>query len=111
MRVVHCKYEHYNVYIGRGSNLGNLFTHLPLHKTKALVRVATVEDAVQCCRQWAHGDARWDDVIPKLMRKHFLAAVKRLKEDAILGCHCVPDHPCHGEIILEIRRELKELMS
>jgi hypothetical protein len=45
MKLVNKRTTHY---IGRGSALGNPFTHLPLGRTKALVQVPTIEDAVAC---------------------------------------------------------------
>jgi hypothetical protein len=106
MRVVDKRREPFTRYIGRGSDLGNPFTHLPLSKTKAYVQVATVDEAVVCCKNWAQGNMFWDNVIPPSVRTKFLAAIKTLKAEDILGCYCKPKHACHGDIIVELWDEL-----
>jgi hypothetical protein len=105
LEVVHCKRESYTKYIGRGSDLGNPFTHLPLSRTKAYVQVPTVEDAVACCEDWARGSTAWDHIIPRSVRDKFLAAIHTLYEDDVLGCYCVPYHACHGEVVAKLWKE------
>jgi len=111
MRVVHCKREPFTKYIGRGSALGNPFTHLPLHKTKALVQVANVDEAICYCERWARGDRSWDSLIIPKIRRRFLEAIKRLNDDDILGCYCVPYHACHGDVIVKLYYEMKQMLS
>lgn len=105
MQVVHCKREPYTKYIGRGSDLGNPFTHLPLSKTKAYVQVPTVDDAVGCCEDWARGSSAWDLIIPVHVRDKFLAAIKTLYCDEVLGCYCKPMHACHGDVVVKLWEE------
>ena len=111
MKVVHCKREPFTKYIGRGSALGNPFTHLPLHQTKALVQTKSVDESINYCERWARGDKSWDGLIPSNSRRRFLAAVKRLSDDDVLGCFCVPQHACHGEVIVKLHHEMKQMLS
>ena len=107
MQVVHCKREPSTVYIGRGSDMGNPFTHLPLSKTKAYVQVLCVADAVSYCENWARGSITWDHVIPPAVRTKFLAKLKTLRETDVLGCFCRPMHECHGDIIAVLHAEYR----
>ncbi len=92
-------------YIGRGSSLGNPFTHLPLDKTKAYVRCDTVESAVGCLESWARGNPAWDEVIPSSVRERFLAATRTLRGDELLGCYCQDPARCHGQVIKRLWEE------
>jgi hypothetical protein len=84
MRVVHCKREPYTHYIGRPSVFGNPFV---------LERECERDDILTYYNIYAR---RQGEV---------LDAIMALPEDAVLGCWCWPK-PCHGEIIMEIWREL-----
>jgi hypothetical protein len=86
-RVVHCKRERYDVYIGRPSKWGNPFTHRE-DGTLAEFKVDTVEEAVEGYRTWVQGH-------PELM-----AALPELKGKT-LGCWCKPG-PCHGDVLAEL---------
>lgn len=44
--VVNLKLDNYDVYIGRGSEFGNPYTHLPLSKTKANIKVKSRQEAI-----------------------------------------------------------------
>lgn len=74
-RVVHCRREAYDIYIGRPSKWGNPFV---------LGHAATPEEAVADYRHW-----------PDL-----LAALPELKGET-LGCWCAPP-PCHGDVLAEL---------
>lgn len=88
-KVVHCKKEPYDVYIGRPSKWGNPFTHL-LSDTKALYKVTTRLEAVKAYEKWiTEGDGQ-----------HLLKDLHELK-DKILGCWCSP-LPCHGDILIKL---------
>ena len=91
------------VYIGRGGPLGNPFSHH--EKSKAQVRVTTVDEAVQCCDAWARGAKWWDAVVPPAQRDRFLRAVDSLKADDVLGCYCQPGAPCHGLVVMRLWAE------
>lgn len=98
IKVVHCKLERYDVYIGRGqgSIWGNPFSHK--YGTIAKYRVNSLAAAIESYRQWILGN-------PTL-----LARLPELK-DKILGCWCagyngltINDRPyiCHGQVLLEL---------
>lgn len=82
-RVVHCKREKFDVYIGRPSKWGNPFRIGPG------IQEAARADAIAAFR--AH-----------LMRHpELLTAAKSELRGKTLGCYCAP-RPCHGDVLLEI---------
>lgn len=85
-KVVHCKHEPYDVYIGRPSKWGNPFSHLP--STCARYRVATREEAIKRYAEWIKTQPKLLAMLPELRGK-------------VLGCWCDP-LPCHGEILLKL---------
>ena len=91
-RVVHCKREPFDVYIGRGrgSKWGNPFTHKQ-GRTLARFRVATVEEALEKYEAWLRSQ-------PELM-----AALPELR-GRVLGCWCKPG-PCHGDVLARLADE------
>lgn len=89
-KVVHCKKEPYDVYIGRGSKFGNPYSHLP--NSAAPFPVETREDAIRLYEEWIRSQ-------PELME----AAKKELK-GKILGCWCAP-LACHGDVLIRIANE------
>jgi|TARA_R110000868_G_scaffold195851_1_gene441596 hypothetical protein len=94
-KVVHCKKESYNVYIGRPSKWGNPFTHRPDGKTLAKYVVKDRDTAVNAYREWiTNGDG-----------KHLLDDLHELKGGKILGCWCKPQ-ACHGDVLLELLDKL-----
>jgi hypothetical protein len=88
MKVVHCKKEKYDVYIGRPSKWGNPFTHKT--GTKAEFILPTREEAIEAYRQW----------ITDGNGKHLLQDLHELKGKT-LGCWCKPQS-CHGDILIEL---------
>jgi hypothetical protein len=94
-RVVHCKREPYDVYIGRGKGCkwGNPFSHKK--GTKAQFLVESLDEAIAEYKKW----------IPK--QPELLAALPELK-GKILGCWCKPKGGfggrllCHGQILAEL---------
>jgi len=91
-RVVNCKKEDYDVYIGRPSIWGNPYTHKKNKKTLAEHIVRTREEAISRYREWITGQ-------PQLLEKLHELKGKRL------GCWC---HPlkCHGDILIELLRDV-----
>jgi hypothetical protein len=90
-RVVHCKKENYNVYIGRPCKWGNPYTHKQDGKTLAKYVVNTREEAVEAYREWiTNGEG-----------KHLLDDLHELKGGKILGCWCKPQ-ACHGDVLVEL---------
>lgn len=89
-RVVHCKKEHFDVYIGRPSKWGNPFTHKRDGKTLAKYVVGSREEAVEAYREWiTNGDG-----------KHLINDLSELK-NKVLGCWCKP-LACHGDVLAEL---------
>jgi len=97
VKVVHCKCDKYDVYIGRPSKWGNPFSHKP--GTKAQYVVGTREDAIEAYRTWiTEGDG-----------KHLLNDLHEL-EGKILGCWCKPNS-CHGDVLVELVETAKQRNS
>ena len=93
-KVVHCKKELYDVYIGRPSKWGNPYTHKQDGKTLAKYIVKDRDTAVNAYREWiTNGDG-----------KHLLDDLHELKGGKILGCWCKPQ-ACHGDVLLELLEE------
>jgi hypothetical protein len=98
--VVHCMYDHFTVYIGRGKNSkwGNPFI------------IGTHGNRIQCITQYD----KWLDTQPQL-----LADLIELV-DMTLGCWCAKpgqtltvDDPlrCHGQILARRADKLKEVID
>lgn len=88
-RVVHCKQENYDVYIGRPSKWGNPYSHKP---GMAPWIVDTREDAIRLYREWL------------MSQPELLAAAKKELRGKVLGCWCKP-LDCHGDVLMEIANE------
>jgi len=86
----------WDVYIGRGSILGNPYTHLPLENTKAKFQVETREESIASFRSYAIERIKQD---PK-----FAAAIKAC-HGRRLGCYCKP-LSCHGDVIAELAEKM-----
>src|ERR1700735_3441826 len=87
-RVVHCKRQPYDIYIGRPSKWGNPFSHKD--GTLAKYKVHTREAAVEAYRKWITvGDG-----------KYLLEHLHELKGKT-LGCWCKPQS-CHGDILAKL---------
>ena len=80
--------EPFDVYIGRGSEWGNDWSHLP--GTKAKHVVATRDEAIECYRRhlWERIASEGTPLIEKLAELH----------GKTLGCYCAPK-PCHGDVL------------
>ena len=96
------KYKHTktpnDIYIGRGSVLGNPFTHLSTH-TKAEIKVDTREDAIEKYKEYLN------ELIDKKDRNvtNFLNVIFKWAKsgDVNLVCYCSPKS-CHGDVIKEL---------
>lgn len=94
MKVVHCKKEKYDVYIGRPSKWGNPYSHK--EGTIAKYKTNTRREAIDSFRAYImHGKG-----------KHLLNDLDEL-EGKICGCWCHPK-PCHGHVLQEIIKERKQ---
>lgn len=90
-RVVHCKRDPYDVYIGRPSKWGNPFSHRS--GTRAEFQVATRKAAIEAYRDWVVGQ-------PQLMK-----AIVELR-GKVLGCWCKP-LACHGDVLAQLANSNK----
>lgn len=77
--VVHCKKEHYDVYVGRPSKWGNPFV-VGKHGKQG--------ECVELFREWI------------VNQDHLLAQLDELK-GKVLGCWCSPK-ACHGHVLAEL---------
>ena len=77
------------VYIGRGSPLGNPYSHL--EGSKALYLVPTREEAIAAYRSWLFARLRRRD-------RKVIKALEDIKPDSVLACFCVP-LACHGTVV------------
>ena len=97
----------WDFYIGRGSSLGNPYTHrkqdLKENKGKALYWVETREEAVKKYKQWLiHAlSNKWTAEYKALYQLVRAAA----KHDIFLVCFCAP-YPCHGDVLKEMIEQL-----
>lgn len=89
-KVVHCKKEKYDVYIGRPSKWGNPFSHK--EGTLAKFKVATRQEAIDKYREWI------------LSQPHLIESLHELKGKA-LGCWCKPQS-CHGDVLIELLNQI-----
>ena len=90
-RIANCRYDDYDVYIGRGSKWGNSYSHLD--RSKAPYHVDTREEAIELYRRWILS-------IPGIMN-----VINTELKDRVLGCYCRPPSGfrgellCHGQIL------------
>jgi hypothetical protein len=82
IKVVHCKKNPFDVYIGRPSKWGNPFVIGP---------DGTRGEVIQ----------KYEEYLRK--SPELLSALPELK-DKILGCWCAPK-PCHGEVLVKLVSE------
>ena len=99
-------------YIGRGSVLGNPYSHIKDRKTKAIYEAKDRDDAID---KYSH----YFDLMYG-SNKAFTQAIDEIYEvyksgdDVFLGCFCKPLR-CHGDVIKEklekrlLRERIKEI--
>jgi hypothetical protein len=85
-KVVHCKRESFDIYVGRPSKWGNPFSHK--EGTTAEYKVLTREEAVAKYREWIR------------TQPHLMESLSELKGKT-LGCWCAPKL-CHGGVLAEL---------
>jgi hypothetical protein len=91
MKVVHCKKEKYDIYIGRGkcpvsgriSRWGNPFV---------IGRDGDRDEVIRKYEEWIRG------------QRELLDSLIELKGQ-ILGCWCAPK-PCHGDVLVKLVEEM-----
>ena len=81
-RVVHCKRDRYDVYIGRPSKWGNPF---------AIGRDGTRAQVIARYEQWVRSQPELIAALPEL-------------EGKTLGCWCAPKG-CHGDVLARLAVE------
>ena len=82
-KVVNCKRDEFDVYIGRPGPFGNPFT---------IGKDGTRQEVVEKFAEWI------------LTQDDLLATIKTELKDKILGCWCAPEL-CHGDILMELANE------
>jgi hypothetical protein len=89
--------KHDATYVGRGSPLGNPYSHRP--SVAAVVKVKSREEAIKRYRVWL--EHQIDE--PGHARMFFLDLVKFYKDFGTLklACWCAPK-ACHAEVIAEM---------
>lgn len=94
-RVVHCRREAYDVYIGRPGKYGNPFTHIQHSRTKALYVVESRQEAI----------ARYQEWLMQPEQAPLRDEARRDLRGKVLGCWCRPGRGfngqvlCHGQIL------------
>lgn len=88
--------ENYDVYIGRGSEWGNPFTHIKDKSTKAEYIVSSREESIECFRGY---------LLKKIIDDPSCIERLKLLKGKRLGCFCKPKS-CHGDIIKEVVDQL-----
>lgn len=88
-KVVHCKKEKYDIYIGRDSKWGNPFT---------------LENNSEKCNPkfvvYSHKEALEKYVKWFLSAPHLIADAKKELKNKTLGCWCKPNI-CHGDFLIQ----------
>ena len=101
----HLKGRKVGEYIGRGSPLGNPYSHL--EGTTALYKVASREEAIEKYRIWLEDQIyvkENQEIINELER---LADLALREGKLLLRCFCAPS-PCHGDVIKEYLEKIIE---
>ena len=88
-----------DIYIGRGSVLGNKFTSIPLKNTKAEVQCKSREESIEKYKDWLIEEINSGNKQIRIMMNTIYKLAK--KEDVNLVCYCKP-LSCHGDVIKEI---------
>lgn len=91
-----------DIFIGRGSPLGNPYTHISDRFTKASFVVSSREESIQMYESFLRKKIQEKDkpIVDELNRIYLLAK----KGDVSLVCYCKPK-ACHGDIIKQIIEE------
>ena len=82
-RVVHCKKEKFDIYIGRPSKWGNPFS---------IGKDGTREEVIKKYEEWISQQPELLADLPSLKGK-------------VLGCWCKPQ-ACHGDILAKLTEEI-----
>lgn len=85
-KVVHCKKEKFDVYVGRPSIWGNPYSHL--NGTEEAFKTKNREESIELYEKWV------------LSQDHLIKLLPTLK-DKVLGCWCSPK-PCHADVLVKL---------
>lgn len=86
-------------YVGRGSPLGNVFSHLRTNHPQIIATVNTREEAVEFYKGYLYDKIKEGD--PEICNAINSLIIKHLKgQDVNLTCYCSPNR-CHAEVIKE----------
>ena len=104
--------EHYgdNCFdVSRPNIMGNPYTHIKNKQTKALIKVATRDEAIARYGRYFENMLKSDDIF----RNEFERMVEAcMNYDIVyIGCFCRLDEKCHGDYIVKrLRRECTKRM-
>lgn len=98
MKVVHCKKEPYDVYIGRPGPYGNKYSHKAIETTCAEEWKPTREE---CIAAYERDLRTLLELEPDFVINEFLRPIA----GKTLGCWCAPK-PCHGDVLIKLCKEL-----
>jgi hypothetical protein len=92
------KYKN-SIYVGRGSVLGNPYTHHQDRETKAHFIVSSREESIELYKKYLIEKIEQKDesICSELNRIYTIAK----KEDVHLACYCKPKS-CHADVIKEM---------
>lgn len=96
-KVVHCKKEPFDVYIGRPSKWGNPFSHIQDKETLAEYIVSDREAAISFYESYLINQI----LSGKITREEILTL-----DGKTLGCWCHPQS-CHGDVIIKVINMIK----
>jgi hypothetical protein len=88
------------IYIGRGSSLGNQWSHMD--GTKAAFKTATREEAIEAYELWLKGMIA--DENPEVCKALNHIYDEAMQRPTALSCFCHP-LPCHGDVIIKVVKE------
>jgi hypothetical protein len=95
-----------DIYVGRGSDLGNPYTGTkPLESTKAMFQAKSREESIELYKSWIQEKIRVKDkAVCKALNEIYLRSVRG---PVNLVCFCKPK-ACHGDVIRAIVMEKLE---
>lgn len=93
-----------DVYIGRGSPLGNKFSHIP-SKFPDVIKVGTRAQACACHKDWFNKNwFKHQNIVDELSR---ILELEKKFGTVYLVCFCAPQQ-CHGENIIDFFEKAKQ---
>jgi hypothetical protein len=93
-KVVHCKKENFDIYIGRPSKWGNPYSHLD--DSISEFKVDTRQESIDKYEKYLLNNKELMDSLPELMYK-------------TIGCWCVPKYKCHGHVLKKYVDQLENI--